>query len=87
MSSTERELLFLPTLVSIYFHIPFNNNSLFTPLLTAVVSPAQASGGAITELENTEAAQRGATGKVGGGATSRQTEAPGQNPFTWRRGQ
>ena len=70
MSSTERELLFLPTLVSIYFHIPFNNNSLFTPLLTAVVSPAQASGGVITELENTEAAQRGATAGVGGGASS-----------------
>ena len=61
--------------------------SYFTPLLSAVVSPAQASGGAITELENTEAAQRGATGKVGGGATSRQTGAPGQNPFTWRKGQ
>ena len=64
-----------------------NNKSLFSPLLTAVVSPAQASGGVITELENTEAAQRPATGKVGGGATSRQTEAPGQNPFTWRKGQ
>ena len=35
-----------------------------------MVSPAQASGGAITELENTEAAQRGATGKVGGGAST-----------------